>query len=42
MAYKCIVRGRYMGGTAEKLWRFCPADSEAIALTSDFDGTFSV
>ena len=30
---------RYLGGTAEKLWRFCPGDSEAIALTSDFNGT---
>ena len=25
---------RYMGGTAEKLWRYCPGDMEAAALTS--------
>jgi tricorn protease len=30
---------RYMGGTAEKLWRYCPGDAEALALTADFDGT---
>ncbi|HSR67701.1 MAG TPA: PDZ domain-containing protein, partial [Acidobacteriota bacterium] len=29
---------RYKGGTARKIWRFAPGDSEAVNLTPDYDG----
>jgi tricorn protease len=30
---------RYKGGTAQRIWRFAPGDSEAVLLTGDYDGT---
>jgi tricorn protease len=30
---------RYKGGTAQNIWKWAPADSEAIPLTGDYPGT---
>ncbi|KAL3940653.1 MAG: hypothetical protein SGBAC_004860, partial [Bacillariaceae sp.] len=30
---------RYVGGTAESLWKYCDGEEKATALTSDFKGT---
>jgi len=30
---------RYVGGTAEKLWAYCPDKSQAVPLTDDYNGT---
>jgi tricorn protease len=39
LAFQGSHTKRYKGGTAQNIWKFGPASSEAIPLTADYDGT---